>query len=246
MKPVVFVGPTVDVRTALALLKAEYRSPARQGDILRSVLDGVPAIGLIDGYFERVPSVWHKEILVALARGTHVYGSSSMGALRASELHSFGMRGVGKVFQSYQEGRIEDDDEVAIQHAPPELGYAPLSEAMVNIRATLTAALEAKVIGAALAASLTRIAKQTHYKNRSYENLIRHGRENGLSIDCLSRFESWLGNGKVDQKRLDALELLKEMAKDQKRDFRVRSLPPVVVERSLSCQTLLESLGKRN
>ena len=44
------------------------------------------AIGIIDGYFERVPSVWHKEILWAMAEGIHVFGSASMGALRAAEL----------------------------------------------------------------------------------------------------------------------------------------------------------------
>ena len=32
---------------------------------------------------------------------------------------------------------LEDDDEVAVLHGPEELGYPPLTEAMVNIRATL-------------------------------------------------------------------------------------------------------------
>jgi hypothetical protein len=48
-------------------------------------------IGLIDGYFEVTPTVWHKEILWAMAQGIHVHGSASIGALRAAELCSFGM-----------------------------------------------------------------------------------------------------------------------------------------------------------
>ena len=38
-------------------------------------------IAIIDGYFERMAAVWHKEILVALERGIAVWGAASMGAL---------------------------------------------------------------------------------------------------------------------------------------------------------------------
>jgi hypothetical protein len=39
-----------------------------------------------------------------------------MGALRAAELHTFGMVGVGRVFEGYRDGVYEDDDEVAVVH----------------------------------------------------------------------------------------------------------------------------------
>ena len=51
-------------------------------------------IGIIDGYFEVTPTVWHKEILWAIAQGSHVHGSASIGVLRAAELCSFGMTGL--------------------------------------------------------------------------------------------------------------------------------------------------------
>ena len=54
------------------------------------------AIGIIDGVFLDVASVWHREILWALSQGVHVFGAASMGALRAAELDGFGMRGVGR------------------------------------------------------------------------------------------------------------------------------------------------------
>ena len=47
----------------------EFRAPAACGDILRAVEDGASAIGLVDGYFGDLPSVWHKEILYALEQG---------------------------------------------------------------------------------------------------------------------------------------------------------------------------------
>jgi hypothetical protein len=81
------------------------------------------AIGIIDGYFHRVPAVWHKEILWAMSEGIHVFGSASMGALRASELHRYGMIGVGRVFETYRDGRLEDDDEVVVMHSPESFGY---------------------------------------------------------------------------------------------------------------------------
>jgi hypothetical protein len=106
------------------------------GDLYRAARAGVSIIGLVDGYFEAVPSVSQKEILWALSHGIHVYGSVSIGALRAVELEPFGMRGVGRVFEAFRDGVLRDDDEVALLHGPAEAGYPPVTEAMVNIWAT--------------------------------------------------------------------------------------------------------------
>ena len=97
-------------------------------------------IRTIDGYFDRVPAVWHKEILWAMSRGIHLFGCSSMGALRAAELEAFGMVGVGEVFRMFRDGVLEDDDEVAVIHGPSDAAYVTLTEALVNIRATLASA----------------------------------------------------------------------------------------------------------
>src|SRR5882724_8097950 len=112
MKPVVFLGPTLPASEAAAILDAEYLPPVAQGDLYRCALGDPPAIGVVDGFFEGVPAVWHKEILCALDRGIAVFGSSSMGALRAAELDSFGMTGVGAIYQAFRDGQLEDDDEV--------------------------------------------------------------------------------------------------------------------------------------
>lgn len=115
--------------------------PAANGDVYRAVSAAPTAIGLVDGYFENVPAVWHKEILYALSQGVHVFGAASMGALRAAELSEFGMVGVGAIFAAYRDNRLEDDDEVAVVHGPAELDYLPVSEAMVNVRATVDRAV---------------------------------------------------------------------------------------------------------
>ena len=79
MTAFIFIGPTLSRQDALKELDAVYLPPAAQGDIYLAALKEPRAIGLIDGYFQGVPSVWHKEILWAMAQGIHVFGSASMG-----------------------------------------------------------------------------------------------------------------------------------------------------------------------
>jgi len=141
MTAIVFLGPTISADHAAKYLDATFKPPVSQGDIMACLGDAPSAIGIIDGYFQNIPSVWHKEILWAMSRGVHVFGSASMGALRAAELSSFGMIGVGKVFESYFKGETNRDDEVAIVHAPQEMNFTPLSEPLANIRPTLAKAV---------------------------------------------------------------------------------------------------------
>jgi hypothetical protein len=207
----VFTGPTLSPDEARAELDAIYLPPVSQGDVYRAVLGRPRAIGIIDGYFERVPAVWHKEILWAMAQGIHVYGSASMGALRAVELAAFGMEGVGAIFEAYRDGRLEDDDEVAVAHGPAETAYLPLSVAMVNIRFTLSAALKAGVIGAATRGMLERIGKSLFYPDRTYPGILAAAAREGLAGDELRALREWLPHGEVNQKRMDALAMLRMM-----------------------------------
>ncbi|HEU0116897.1 MAG TPA: TfuA-like protein [Thermomicrobiales bacterium] len=204
---VVFVGPTLP-RDEAAAFGAAVLPPVSQGDIYRVGRRRPWAIGIIDGYFERVPAVWHKEILWALTQGIHVFGSASMGALRAAELATFGMEGVGEIFAAFQSGALEDDDEVAVIHGPPESGFAPLSEAMVNIRATLTAAATAGVIAEATRASLVRLAKALHYPERSYPALLARATAAGMPAPEIAALRRWLLANRIDRKRDDALAML--------------------------------------
>ncbi len=81
---------------------------------------GVKTIILIDGVFHNTPSVWQRELLDAMEEGIQVLGASSMGALRAAELHGFGMIGYGTIFEWYRDGLIDGDDEVVLWHEPEE------------------------------------------------------------------------------------------------------------------------------
>src|SRR5213078_1461876 len=130
MNVFIFTGPTISPAEASAELKAVYLPPAAEGDVYRVALHRPQAIGIIDGYFQSIPTVRHKEILWAMSRGIHVFGSASMGALRAAELAAFGMEGAGKIFKLYRDGVLDDDDEVAIAHGSAEVEFIAGSEAM--------------------------------------------------------------------------------------------------------------------
>jgi hypothetical protein len=207
----VFVGPTVPLAEAGGVLDAVYLPPVAQGDVYRAALHRPVAIGIIDGYFERVPSVWHKEILWAMAEGIHVFGSASMGALRAAELDAFGMEGVGWIFEAYRSGVLQDDDEVAVAHGPSEYGYSTSSEAMVNIRRTLEEAANSGIIDATTRGTLERHAKSLYYPERSYATLLDHADEAGVDKRQLAALQDWLPHGRVDQKRCDALAMLRQI-----------------------------------
>jgi hypothetical protein len=204
----VFVGPTLAPEEGRAVLDAVYLPPVAQADVYRVARGRPRAIGIVDGYFERMPAVWHKEILWAMAQGVHVYGAASMGALRAAELAAFGMEGVGRIFEAYRDGALEDDDEVAVAHGPAEDGYRAQSEAMVNVRATLAAAEAAGVVAPATRASLEAIAKGLFYPERVYARILGRGAEEGLPAAELSALRAWLPANRVDQKRADALAML--------------------------------------
>ena len=208
---IIFVGPTLSEADARAALDATYLPPAAQGDVFRAASRHPRAIGIIDGYFERAPSIWHKEILWAMSEGIHVFGSASMGALRALELRAFGMEGVGEVFEAFQDGELEDDDEVAVAHGLEDTGYRQQSEAMVNIRWTLRAAAESDVISSATAKIIEQTAKQVFYASRTFEAAIARAGLIGAPRGELDEFRRWLPDGRIDIKRADAIAMLERM-----------------------------------
>ncbi|MGH9629122.1 MAG: TfuA-like protein [Bryobacteraceae bacterium] len=208
MSIVVFCGPTISANQVRLELDALCLPPASQGDVYRAVLGRPAIIAVIDGYFRQLPSVWHKEILWAMKEGISVYGSASMGALRAAELAPFGMRGVGRIFEAFASGDLEDDDEVAVVHGPADCGYRPLSEAMVNIRYTLERAAAAGIVSSSTRATLVDIAKSAPYRLRSYELLNREAIEQGVCPSEIEALQAWLPEGRIDQKREDALLML--------------------------------------
>jgi len=167
---VLFAGPSL-FGQAFDRNGLDIRPPARQGDLHRAVLDGATAIGLVDGVFGFVPSVWHKEILFALQQGVHVLGAASLGALRAAECASFGMEPIGSIALSYLDGERIEDGDVCLAHAPAEMDFMPLSDPLVDAEATIAAMARAGVIDADQAVALRKAAQALHFTDRTADAL---------------------------------------------------------------------------
>nr|WP_298099041.1 TfuA-like protein [uncultured Shinella sp.] len=211
---ILFVGPSLPDAAALGGDDLYVRTPAAHGDVLAAVRAGATAIGIIDGNFEHVAPVWHKEILYALEEGVTVFGAASMGALRAAECDAFGMIGVGRIYEDYATGRRVDDADVALLHGPAELGYPALSLPLVNADATLDRLEALEALDKTCLSGLRRAARSLFYKDRTWPAILKTADAGENEQRILQLFHATT----VNQKREDALALVAAM-----RDFQPKS-----------------------
>ena len=215
---IVFAGPSLPPRDrgrwSESPVPVELRPPAQQGDVLRAVGERPWGLGLVDGYFEWVPAVWHKEILWALGKGVRVYGAASMGALRASELAPYGMRGVGWVVDRFLTGELEADDEVTVVHGDADDGYLPLSVPLVNVRATLERAVDQGMIDGGAAESIVMRLRTTYYPDRTHTAIV-DAAQTVLPAGDADRLVDWWTANAIDVKRSDAIEMVDRMVADR-------------------------------
>jgi len=205
---VIFLGPSLEVEAAKKLLNAKYLPPAKRGDITDAVNNGAKIIGLIDGVFFQNSAVAHREILYGLKKGISIVGASSMGALRASELYPFGMIGVGKIYESYKDGKITSDDEVALIFDP--LTFKPLSEPLINIRYNLYLANKEGIIDKDAEEVLLNLARSLYYPKRNYDVIFKLADEK-IEEETLKRFKNFIKTRKKDLKREDTIIALKKI-----------------------------------
>ncbi|MFF3420023.1 TfuA-like protein [Streptomyces sp. NPDC002698] len=168
---IAFVGPTLPAQQRPAGF--EYRPPVRHGDLFDLCLRPGDQVLIVDGVYQHFAPIRHKEILAQLARGVHVAGTASLGALRAAELAGFGMQGLGQVYGQARAGRLTADADVAVLHTDDSAGARRLTEAMVCVRHALTELLEARQLDTHQASRLEQAAARLHFTERSATGL-RH------------------------------------------------------------------------
>lgn len=208
---VVYTGTSLSWEDARKLLDADYRSPVKRNDINILLDSGKPdIIGIIDGIFFDRAAVAHREIIRALQAGVIVVGGSSMGALRSSELHSYGMIGVGQIYEWYRDGVINSDDEVAVTFHPDTL--RPLSIPLVNIRTTLERAKKAGIIDTEEGDELLQAVRSMFYPDRTYHAMVKKGVELGIvPADRQEFLIDYLVHNEVDIKRDDAVQVIEKI-----------------------------------
>lgn len=211
-RAVIFTGNSITHEDAKKILRANYQPPVRRFQLEKFVQKGYKVIGIIDGIFFDRAAVGHREIISALDAGAKVVGGASMGALRASELDTHGMIGVGKVYEWYRDGIIESDDEVAVSTNPDT--FEPISVPLVNMRETLKAAFSARLINEKEYNDLLDLAVNTYYPDRSYLGLTKEGTKKGLiQEDKGKNLLDFCTKNEVDVKREDAILVLETVKK---------------------------------
>ena len=182
-----------------------YERPIKRGDLNLAIKKHPDIIGIIDGVFHQNSAVGHKEILNAINSGIDVFGASSMGALRASELDTLGMTGIGYCYQQYASGAIDSDDEVAVMLDSESL--EALSVPLINMRYIFDNATSENIITKKEKDELLRIAKKTYYPKRNYSLVLNESDldddKKGLLINFIRESE--------DIKKEDAKLLLKHI-----------------------------------
>jgi len=203
---VIYLGPSLAIEVAKSTLPiAEYRPPIRRGDLLYD-LSAFRLVGIIDGEF--TPMISPKEVLQALVRGATVLGASGLGALRAAELHLYGVVGIGTIFQWFNSGYLQNDDAVAVAYNPQT--FQRLSEPLVNIVYALSRATEDGVIQSEEKDELISVSRNTYYPDRTYSHLFANavGR---ISADKLTALQHYISRHDFDLQQRDAILLLKSI-----------------------------------
>ena len=209
-KPVIFLGPSLSREKAIKILDADYRLPAKKGDLLQLILKEVDIVGLVDGYFlQDYPPTPIEVYNLVRKRNVKVFGSSSLGALRAVELEKYGMIGIGKIFRLFREGILESDDEVAVTFTD-YTNYK--SEALIDIRYNLFLAQKYKIIDNRTGRSILKVSKQTYFPYRTYEDILDKCKLKYPEINSqVESFRSYILNNKKSLKERDAVRLLKHI-----------------------------------
>ncbi len=206
-KPVIFIGPTLSIDKAKEILDADYRPPAKKGDLLKLIPTAVKFVGLIDGYFlQDYPPTPIEVYNLLRKKDVMVFGSSSLGALRAVELKRFGMIGIGKIFNLFLKGVIDSDDEVAVTFT----GYREYqSDALIDIRYNLFLAQKKQIIDKNTKRNILRIAKKTYFPYRTYDDILEKSKKVfSLQKKQIEDFGEYISKHKVSLKEKDAIRLL--------------------------------------
>ena len=211
VKIIIYTGLSLSFDEAREILDSHddieviYKRPVKRGDLDLALKENPNIIAIIDGVFHQNSSVGHREILKAIESGVKVYGASSMGALRASELDTLGMTGVGYVYNQYASGKVISDDDVAVMLDSTTL--ESLSEPLINMDYVFTNAVSEKIISENEKEELIKITKSTFYPKRTYSHTLKNS---SLDSEVKNRLIDFIRTS-PDIKKEDAKELIRHI-----------------------------------
>lgn len=203
-KPIVFGGPSLSEVPAGTRARLDVRPPVRCGDFNPLLEESHPGtVVIIDGVFNSSLAITPTECRHLLQRGWRLIGASSMGALRASDLWSVGMIGIGDVFTLYRLGVLRSDADVAVALNAETFEEATAS--VVHVRAVLSSLeLRGEISGGA-ARRFLRMSRDIYWFERHWDDVIAVWARNGLPSTAADSARALMADPFHHPKKRDAL-----------------------------------------
>jgi TfuA protein len=222
-RPIIFIGPSLNHDKARKIFQADYRAPAKKGDLMMLLTsysnsteepNSTNFVGLVDGLFLQDYPPTPIEVYQLLSnKNFHVVGGASIGALRAIELEKFGMVGIGKIFELFRNGATDADDEVAVTFQQGAGGDIQ-SEAMIDIRFNLFVACRKQIITDRVKRAIAKTAKSIYFPYRNYTHVLEQTRLDFPELSTqLDSFSAYINENRLSLKEHDAIKVV-EYIKD--------------------------------
>lgn len=222
-RPIIFIGPSLNHDKARRIFQADYRAPAKKGDLMMLLTsysnsteepNSTNFVGLVDGLFLQDYPPTPIEVYQLLSnKNFHVVGGASIGALRAIELEKFGMVGIGKIFELFRNGATDADDEVAVTFQQGAGGDIQ-SEAMIDIRFNLFVACRKQIITDRVKRAIAKTAKSIYFPYRNYTHVLEQTRLDFPELSTqLDSFSAYINENRLSLKEHDAIKVV-EYIKD--------------------------------
>jgi TfuA protein len=217
-RPIIFIGPSLNHDKARRIFQADYRAPAKKGDLMMLLTsysnsteepNSTNFVGLVDGLFLQDYPPTPIEVYQLLSnKNFHVVGGASIGALRAIELEKFGMVGIGKIFELFRNGATDADDEVAVTFQQGA-GEDIQSEAMIDIRFNLFVACRKQIITDRVKRAIAKTAKSIYFPYRNYTHVLEQTRLDFPELSTqLDLFSAYINENRLSLKEHDAIKVV--------------------------------------
>ena len=204
-KTVIFGGPSLTLVKSKALNYFEFRPPIKRGDLI-SILDAggkKPIVLITDGVFGSSLAITPNECIEYIDKGGLLFGSSSIGALRAADCFTRGMVGIGDIFMAYHLGYYHSESDVAVVY--DQNSFEEITYSYAHIDNILKILLREKLITSIIFRKIGKQIKKIVWYERHDKNIMQ---AIASETDCgiiTDKFKSLLNNDTYHPKKKDAL-----------------------------------------
>lgn len=190
----------------------DFQPPIRRGDIEKCISDKVQVCVIVDGVFLQEPAITPSEIMEGIRSGMKIYGSSSMGALRASELKNYGMIGHGRVFEEICKTNYFRDD--FLGQGFDSTNRETFSFPYLDIKYSCESLQEDGFLSASDLKIILETMEKIHFSKRCIPELYQVIKQQNASNSQLLEKIKDLPNRLVSTKKSDAKSLLNLVLND--------------------------------